>query len=68
MNAALRSFNDSKYGNTLGYQSKFYSALSYKLHAEATRQEVINSNQGCGRLVTLLKLTVSKFNEAKRFI
>lgn len=68
MNAHLRTFNESKFGNQLGFQAKFYTALAYKLQAEALQQEVMSTNYGAGKLVTLLKITVGKLNEAKRFI
>lgn len=32
------------------------------------RQEVMATNLGCGKLITMLKITVGKLNEAKRFM
>lgn len=42
-------------------------ARAYQYLSEAACEQVYETNRGWGNIITLLKITVGKFNEAKRF-
>lgn len=67
MSASLRGYDNSTFGNQLGFNFKFYAAMSYNYLSEAQLNYVRENNRGQGKAITLLKITVGKFNEAKMF-
>ncbi len=67
MNRVLIDYNNKQFGNKLGYFSKYWMAISYQYLSEAACKQVYETQRGWGNAITLLKITVGKFNEAKRF-
>lgn len=56
------------FANVLGYHAKYYMALAYLQLAESQVAFTNDKAKECGKSVTMLKITVAKFDEAKPFV
>lgn len=64
INQNLRTFDQGKFGAVLGYHAKYFMALAYNVQAEAEYKVADEKAKGIGRAITVLKITVAKYNEA----
>jgi hypothetical protein len=68
VNPSLRSFDASHFANVLGYHSKYYMAIAYFMLAEGQVAITNDKAKECGKSVSMLKIAVTKFDEAKPFV
>lgn len=68
INPTLRAHENGHFANVLGYHSKYYMAMAYLQLAEGQVAFVDDKAKECGKCVTMLKMTVAKFDEAKPFV
>lgn len=67
MNRVLIEYQNKQFGNKLGYFSKYYMAMAYQYLSDAECAQVNENKRGWGKAITLLKITIGKFSEAKKF-
>jgi len=67
VNAALRSFDNRKFANVLGYHSKYFLAQSYWHLGSAQYKTAEDEGRGMNKAVAYLTVCVQKFTEAKPF-
>lgn len=64
---ALRQHDNSQFANSVGFLAKYHKAMAYDYWASHIQGEVNQSRQGFGRLITLFKITIGKWNEVNQF-
>ena len=63
----LRTLQDSRFANTIGFLAKQQMGEAYELLAAKYQEVVDQQHKGHGDLITVLKIVLGKYREAQEF-